>query len=181
MDQYLRNMRLMDFALLETMAKAFKVGGDMRMLLDPSSQGHALPNHRGIAFVTNHDLELGEVGGFGLPADSLDFGHVYTITRPESIPLIWKEHRNNPVVKACMKLRQLSLKNGREIVLQCDSLLAWRFGDQGAAIINASQKAISLRTADLGLRDDIAVNMLTGGSLAREFIVLQRRPLLLWV
>ena len=181
MEQYLCNMRLMDFALLETMAKAFEIGGDMRMLLDPASQDQALPDHQGIAFVTNHDLELGEVGGFGLPADSMDLGHVYTITRPESIPLIWKEHRYNPVVKACIKLRQLSRMHGREIVLDNDRVLAWRFGDQGAAIMNASRKAINLPIADLGLRDNIAINMLTGSLVEREFVVRPRRPLLLWI
>jgi alpha-amylase len=181
MEQYLGSMRLMDFALLETMAKAFTFGGDMRMLVDPASQGHALSDHQGIAFVTNHDLELGEVGGFGLSADSLNLGHVYTITRPESIPLIWKEHRHNPVVKACMKLRNLSQSVGREIVLQRDHLLAWRFGDQGAAIINASQKAINMSAVDLGLRDITAINMLTGSPVEREIVVQPRRPLLLWI
>jgi hypothetical protein len=181
MEQYLGNMRLMDFSLLETMAKAFEINGDMRILVDPSSQNNALPDHQGIAFVTNHDLELGEVGGFGLPTDSMDFGLIYTITRPESIPLIWKEHRDNPVVKACMNLRHLSRVNGREIVLQNDRVLAWRFGDQGAAIINASQKAINLTTADLGLKDEIAMNMLTGCSVEREVVVPPRGHLLLWI
>lgn len=137
---FLPFMRLMDFPLHQTMADALGSGGDLARL-DAPAEPAALPEQAGLAFVTNHDLELEQYGGFGLPPDSLALAHAYTSCRLQSVPLVWMDHRADLVLRAALQLRRVAAQGGGWETLRASrQLLVWRSRDGRALLIlNAAQ------------------------------------------
>lgn len=135
MKAFLPQMRLMDFPLHQTMAEALGPGGDLAQL-DAPAEPQALPDGTGLAFVTNHDLELAQYGGFGLPPDSLALAHAYTTCRLQSVPLVWMEHLDDPVLRAALRLRALAAQGGGWRTLRASrQLLVWRSVDGRALLV----------------------------------------------
>lgn len=136
MRDFLPLMDLMDFSLHRSLAEALGTRGDWGRLdqvdEDPDA---ALPPGRGLAFVTNHDLELDQYGGFALPDDGLALAHAFTVCRLQSRPLVWMDHRDDPVLRAALRLRAHAAAQGGWQTLQASrQLLVWRSRD-GAALV----------------------------------------------
>lgn len=153
MREFLPQMDLMDFSLHQSLAKALGPEGDWsaldRVHEDPDA---ALPPGRGVAFVTNHDLELEQYGGFALPADGLALAHAFTVCRLQSRPLVWMDHRDDPVLRAALRLRARAAAGGGWQTLQASrQLLVWRSLDGGALLVfNAAGAPRHLESAWLG-------------------------------
>jgi alpha-amylase len=177
--EYLPWMRLMDFEGLQRMAATLVPGGDMRRLVEPgaAADGVLLP-HQSIAFVTNHDLELGEYGGFGLPKAALPLAHAFTLCRPGVVPLVWKEHRHDPVVVAALRLRQIEQPHKLKVVIAQPRLLAWRLGEVGLVILNGHDHAVELPLGASGMHCDKATELVRGADLAGMLTVPPMAPAL---
>jgi hypothetical protein len=95
----------------------------------------ALPVGRGVAFVTNHDLELAQYGGFSLPDDGWPLAHAYTTCRLDHVPLVWMDHREDPVLRAALRLRAVAAATGWETLHARRQLLVWRCKAQRALLV----------------------------------------------
>lgn len=171
MREFLPQMDLMDFSLYRSLAAALGPDGDWaaldRVHEDPDA---ALPPGRGVAFVTNHDLELDQYGGFALPADGLALAHAFTVCRLQSRPLVWMEHRADPVLRAALRLRARAAAGGGWQTLQASrQLLVWRSLDGGALLVfNAAGAPRHLEAAWLdggAWRDAVADAGLEAGAV----------------
>lgn len=144
LDEYLRSMQLMDFGLHQALGRALQ--GDWAALDDPA----LLPAGAGLAFVTNHDLELAQYGGFALPADALALAHAYTVCRLESLPLVWMEHRGDPVLQAALRLRRAAAASGWQTVHASRQLWVWRSAGGALLVLNAAHAPRHLDAGWLG-------------------------------
>lgn len=137
MRDFLPQMDLLDFSLYQSLARALEPGGDWASLDRVHEEADAaLPPGRGVAFVTNHDLELEQYGGFCLPADGLALAHAFTVCRLQSRPLVWMDHRSEPVLRAALRLRARAAAGGGWQTLQASrQLLVWRSLDGGALLV----------------------------------------------
>jgi alpha-amylase len=136
MHEFLRSMALMDFPLHQTLAEALSPEGDWRRLDALDEPDAALPGGRSVAFVTNHDLELAQYGGFALPDDGLPLAHAYTTLRLDRVPLVWMDHREDPVLRAALRLRRVAAANGGWETLHASrQLLVWRCRAQRALVV----------------------------------------------
>lgn len=135
---YLSSMRLMDFSLHQSVARALGPDGDWAALDRLDAPEAALPNDQGLAFVTNHDLELAQYGGFALPADGLALAHAFTVCRLGAVPLVWMEHRSDPVLRAALRLRRTAAQTGWQTVHASAQLLVWRSEAGALLVFNAA-------------------------------------------
>ncbi len=182
MHEFLRSMHLMDFPLYQSLAHALGPGGDWATLNhlenhleEPQA---ALPDGKSVAFVTNHDLELAQYGGFALPHDGLALAHAYTTCRLQSVPLVWMEHRQDPVLKAALRLRNKVAPTGWETLHASEQLLVWRCrAQQALAVFNAAHAPRHLDAAWFdglpGWRDAIRGEPVRD---ARSEVVAPRQP-----
>lgn len=177
MRDFLPSMDLMDFSLYQSLARALGHEGDWaaldRVHEDPDA---ALPPGRGVAFVTNHDLELAQYGGFVLPADGLALAHAFTVCRLQSRPLVWMDHRADPVLRAALQLRARAAAGGGWQSLQASrQLLVWRSQDGGALLVfNAAGAPRHLEPAWLG--SGPWQDLLAGAELEAGAVLGPRQP-----
>jgi len=174
--EFLPHMRLMDFPLHSSLAAALAPDGDWAALDRLDAPEAALPAGQGVAFVTNHDLELEQYGGFALPADGLSLAHAYTVCRLQSRPLVWMEHRDEPVLQAALRLRAAATAAGGWRTLHAGrQLLVWRSLDERALLVfNAAQAPRHLEPGWLGAgawRD-----LCSGDALPGSAVVAPRQP-----
>lgn len=176
MQAFLPQMRLMDFPLYQTLAEALAPGGDLASL-DAPVEPQALPAGAGLSFVTNHDLELQQYGGFSLPADGLALAHAYTTCRLEAVPLVWMDHRSDPVLRAALRLRRLAGEGGGWQSLHASrQLLVWRSRDGKALLVfNAATAPRHLDAAWLGGGPEGWTDLLAGAPLQQVGAVLAAR------
>jgi alpha-amylase len=180
MQTYVPHMRLMDFEGLQRLADTLRPGGDMRRLLEPgaAADGALLPN-QAIAFVTNHDLEFGEYGGFGLPAEALPIAHAFTLCRPGVPALVWKSHRHDPAVRAALRWRRHAPDEAMEVVISEPRLLAWRIGKHALVVLNGHDHAVELSLDACGLvREGATTELLHDVVLSYKVTVAARSPAL---
>lgn len=136
MQDFLRTMALMDFPLHQSLTEALGPEGDWAPLDALAADELALPAGRSVAFVTNHDLELEQYGGFALPADGWSLAHAYTTLRLDRVPLVWMDHRHEPVLRAAMRLRGIAARHGGWETLHVSrQLLVWRCRAQRALVV----------------------------------------------
>jgi hypothetical protein len=176
MQAFLPQMRLMDFPLYQTLAEALAPDGDLARLEAPV-EPQALPAGAGLSFVTNHDLELEQYGGFSLPADGLALAHAYTTCRLEDVPLVWMDHRSDPVLRAALRLRRLAGEGGGWQSLHASrQLLVWRSRDGKALLVfNAATAPRHLDAAWLGGGPEGWTDLLAGAPLQQVGAVLAAR------
>jgi alpha-amylase len=136
--EYLRSMKLMDFSLYQSLAQALGPDGDWAALDRLDAPEAALPTGLGLAFVTNHDLELEQYGGFALPPDGIALAHAFTTCRLGSVPLVWMEHRDDPVLRAALQLRRVAAPAGWQTVHASAQLLVWRSPAGALLVFNAA-------------------------------------------
>ncbi len=174
MAEFLPHMRLMDFSLFQALSCALEPEGDLGKL---AQVPELLPNGRGVAFVTNHDLELEQYGGFALPVDGLPIAHALTTCRLESVPLVWMDHRDDPVLRAALRLRAAAQAGGGWQTLHASArLLVWRSLDGRALLVlNAAHAARHVEAAWWG---DAAhwQDAVTGSTAGAAAVVGPRQP-----
>lgn len=90
------HMSAYDFALFMTIRDAFAIGGSMRALQNPEFDEHALPWHRSVTFVNNHDLPLND-GFRGLMLDKHDelLATAYILAKDGGVPLIYSDNNES--------------------------------------------------------------------------------------
>jgi alpha-amylase len=177
MREFLPQMDLMDFSLHQSLAKALGPEGDWSALDRVHEDADAaLPPGRGVAFVTNHDLELDQYGGFALPADGLALAHAFTVCRLQSRPLVWMDHRDDPVLRAALRLRARAAAGGGWQTLQASrQLLVWRSLDGGALLVfNAAGAPRHLESGWLG--GGRWLDLVDGSELAAGAVLGPRQP-----
>lgn len=82
-----------DFPLFNTIRDAFSFGGSLETLAQPN----ALPHHRAITFVINHDIPHNDGFRFWImdPQDE-HLAYAYLLGRDGGIPLIYSDHNESP-------------------------------------------------------------------------------------
>jgi alpha-amylase len=155
MQQCLPHMRLMDFPLFQSLSQALGPEGDWAQMDRLEAPEAALPADRSVSFVTNHDLELAQYGGFEMPSDGLALAHAYTTCRMGAVPLVWMDHRDDPVLRAALQLRQRVAPHGWETVHASRQLLVWRCrSGRSLLVFNAARAPRHIDAAWLGGHGD---------------------------
>lgn len=82
-----------DFALHETLRRAFSPSGTLRELVDPAAFGQALPWWRAVTFAVTHDIPNND-GFRGLMLGSRDeyLARAYLLGRDGGVPLVFSDH-----------------------------------------------------------------------------------------
>lgn len=93
-----------DFPLYTTIRDAFRMGGDLKTLIDPEAYGNALPWYRSVTFSINHDLPYNDTFRT-LMLDSHDehLANAYILGKDSGVPLIFSD--NNESGYGCDKDR----------------------------------------------------------------------------
>jgi alpha-amylase len=143
-----------DFPLFQTIREAFGFGGSLRVLANPHHQGNALPWHRSVTFVVNHDIPHNDGFRFWL-LDRQDehLAHAYILGRDGGVPLIYSDHNEShhpqdkdrwldfykrPDIVAMIQFHNAVQGQPMQILYESDVLLAFRRGDKGIVAINKS-------------------------------------------
>ena len=85
-----------DFPLFQTIREAFRFGGSLRRLARPETEGNALPWHRSVTFVVNHDVPYNE--GFRswlLDRQDEHLAYAYILGKDGGVPLIFSDHNES--------------------------------------------------------------------------------------
>jgi alpha-amylase len=86
-----------DFPLFATIREAMALGGSLRSLASPESEGNALPWDRAVTFVVNHDVPHNDVfRSWLLDRQDEHLAHAYILGRDGGVPLIYSDHNESP-------------------------------------------------------------------------------------
>lgn len=80
-----------DFALHETLQRAFRPGGSLRELVDPAAFGQALPWWRAVTFSVTHDIPHGGFRGMLLQPQDEYLANAYLLGRDGGVPLVYSD------------------------------------------------------------------------------------------
>ena len=140
-----------DFPLFTTIREAFSIGGSMRALARPETQGNALPWNRSVTFVVNRDLPHND--GFRpwiLDPQDEHLAHAYILGRDGGVPLIYSDHNESndsnrwlDIYKRDDIVNMIAFHNAvhgetMHILYENDVLLVFRRGHRGIVAINKS-------------------------------------------
>ena len=134
-------MQAYDFPLAHTMHQAFRIGGDLRILLDASKNHRALWGPKSIPFVNNHDLARRRSDFRQFRIDDKrdrELAHVFLLGRLDGTPIIYRPDLASKTVKAAMKFRAVTQGSFESCFLAQPTLLAWVRGNHGLVILNTS-------------------------------------------
>jgi alpha-amylase len=85
-----------DFALHETLRRAFAFGGTLRELVDPAAYGQALPAERALTFTITHDIPNNDTfHSMMLGAQDEYLANAYIMGRDGGVPLVYSDHNEN--------------------------------------------------------------------------------------
>ncbi len=150
--------KVTDFQLVNTLKDAFKYGGDLRSLVNPSDTKRALPGNEAVTFSRNHDTWApGQFDNWKFDSGDLPLATAYVLAIKEGTPLILNFDAFNPTVVAGVQFHQKLLtqpqyfRNGNEIATGANSpnLLFIERGDRGLAIINKSGEKFNVPQAKI--------------------------------
>ena len=85
-----------DFPLFQTIREAFSIGGSLRRLARPEAEDNALPWHRAVTFVINHDVPYNE--GFRswlLDRHDEHLAYAYIMGKDGGVPLVFSDHNES--------------------------------------------------------------------------------------
>lgn len=85
-----------DFPLFGTIREAFSFGGSLRKLVRPEAEDNALPWHRAVTFVVNHDVPYNN--GFRswlLERQDEHLAYAYILGKDGGVPLIFSDHNES--------------------------------------------------------------------------------------
>jgi alpha-amylase len=85
-----------DFPLFQTMREAFNFGGSLKRLARPENEDNALPWHRAVTFVVNHDVPYND--GFRswlFDRQNEHLAYAYILGKDGGVPLIFSDHNES--------------------------------------------------------------------------------------
>ena len=155
-----------DFPLFTTIREAFGFGGSLKRLARPEYEDNALPWHRSVTFVVNHDVPYNE--GFRswlLDRKDEHLAYAYILGKDGGVPLIFSDHNESVgqypedrdrwtnIIQRPDLLGMIRFHNavhGKSMVIlhESDTVLVFRRGDSGIVAINkgGSQEWIEFGT-----------------------------------
>lgn len=156
LDPFLREtwISAYDFPLFQTMRQAFGFGGSLSSLAYPQDHDNALPWHRAVTFVVNHDIPHND--GFRswlLDPHDEHLAYAYILGRDGGVPLIYSDHDEShypqdkgrwldvykrPDIKAMIQFHNAVQGEPMTVIYENDVMLVFRRGDQGIVAINKS-------------------------------------------
>ena len=138
-----------DFPLFQTIREAFSFGGSLRRLARPENEDNALPWHRAVTFVVNHDIPHNDgFRGWILDRQDEHLAYAYILGKDGGVPLIYSDHNeSNDGGRWENILHRPDLSNmilfhnavhGQEMVIlyETDTILVFRRGNMGIVAIN---------------------------------------------
>ena len=138
-----------DFPLFQTIREAFSFGGSLRRLAHPENEGNALPWHRAITFVVNHDIPHND--GFRswiLDQQDEHLAYAYILGKDGGVPLIYSDHNESNdggrwenILQRPDLFNMIRFHNavhGQKMVIlyETDTILVFRRGNMGIVAIN---------------------------------------------
>lgn len=153
-----------DFPLFQTIREAFGFGGSLRRLARPEAEDNALPWHRAVTFVVNHDVPHND-GFRSWILDSQDehLAYAYILGKDGGVPLIYSDHDESNdggrwmnIIDRLDLVQMIRFHNavhGQEmaILYESDTILAFRRGNMGIVAINKGAKESSISFNTWGL------------------------------
>lgn len=159
-----------DFALHETMRRAFAPSGSLRELVDPEARGQALPWDRALTFTVTHDIPNSE-GLRGLLLDPADeaLAYAYILGRDGGVPMVYSDHGESAEAHAgdlgrwshawrrddlVQMIRFHNAVHGsrQQVLVEHEGYLVLARGDSGIVAINKTSSSQALSVAAAGLR-----------------------------
>lgn len=143
-----------DFPLFQTLRVAFGFGGSLQALASPNDQDNALPWHRAVTFVVNHDIPHNDgFRGWLLDPQDEQLAYAYILGRDGGVPLIYSDHNEsrypqdfNRWLDAYQKkdlVAMIDFHNqmhgqSMQMLYVSNVLLVFRRGERGIVAINKS-------------------------------------------
>jgi alpha-amylase len=146
-----------DFALYETLRRAFSPAGSLRELVDPAAFGQALPWWRAITFAVTHDLP-NNPGFRGLLLDRQDehLALAYLLGRDGGVPLVYSDSNesaaahpedrdrwagawNRPDVAGMIRFHDAVHGLAQRSLFEADGFLVLARGDRGIVAVNKTE------------------------------------------
>lgn len=145
-----------DFPLFQTIREAFSLGGSLRRLARPETEDNALPWHRAVTFVVNHDVPYNE--GFRswlLDRQDEHLAYAYILSKDGGVPLIFSDHNESagqypedtdrwtniiqrPDLVNMIRFHNAVHGQSMAILYESDTVLVFRRGNMGIVAINKS-------------------------------------------
>ena len=141
-----------DFPLFTTIREAFAIGGSLRSLASPESEGNALPWDRAVTFVVNHDVPHNDAfRSWLLDRQDEHLAHAYILGRDGGVPLIYTDHDESrqaedrgrwcdawkrPDLAAMVRFHNAVHGGPMALLDASDTLLVFRRGERGIVAIN---------------------------------------------
>lgn len=148
-----------DFPLHNTMLKAFRPGGSLKYLVDPSHFGLAINKERAVTFAITHDIPNNSVFR-GMIMDRTDelLAYAYILGRDGGVPLVYSDHgeddnlfTNNwkDAYKNSNILKMVHFHNemhglGMQVLAEDDCFLVFRRNHKGVVGINKCNHPINV-------------------------------------
>lgn len=145
-------MSAYDFPLFATIREAFGPGGSLRALVNPASDGNALPWDRAVTFVVNHDIPHNEVfRPWLLDHQDEHLAHAFILGRDGGVPLVYSDHNESPHaadrdrwldawkrpdLAAMVRFHNAVHGTSMDVLHASDTLLVFRRGERGIVAIN---------------------------------------------
>lgn len=154
-NEYTGLFAVTDFHLVSTMSNAFRIGGDLRSLIDPAASGQALPGVRAVTFAQNHDIATGQIG-YKLPSpQDTKLANAFVLARQEGFPIVYRDDAKDAITMAGVYFRQKMIgepqyfRNGAEIAPGADNpnTLFIERGSKGLVIINKAGEFFDVKAA----------------------------------
>lgn len=159
-----------DFALYETLRRAFSLGGSLRELVDPAAFGQAIPWSRAVTFSITHDIPYNH--GFRaqiLDAQDEHLANIYLLGRDGGVPLVFSDNNESARDYAADRDRWAHAWKRDDIVamvafhnalhgasqrplFEDDGFFVFARGDRGIVAINKTDQPQNPRFWTWGLR-----------------------------
>lgn len=190
-----------DFPLHNSMLKAFRPGGSLKVLADPSSFGLAINKERAITFTVTHDIPNNLVFR-GMIMDRTDeqLAYAYILGRDGGVPLVysdhgeqdnlytnnWKDAYKNPNIAKMIHFHNETHGLGMHILAESDCFLVFRRSHKGVVAINKCNHHVNITINTSGLwwhysYEDILANDIFTISSSQHSLTLSPRSAYMWL
>ena len=155
--EYIGIFAVTDFHFLGTMIEAFKFGGDLRTLTNPTKLGKALPGEKAVTFVQNHDIAKNQIGYKFPTYEDTMLANAFLLARQEGFPFVYLDDAKNAITKAGvyfhhqMREQPQYFRKGNEIAQGADNpnMIFIERGNQGIVIINKAGEVFEAKSAKM--------------------------------
>ncbi|MEM7595003.1 MAG: alpha-amylase family glycosyl hydrolase [Cyanobacteria bacterium P01_A01_bin.83] len=161
-----------DFPLFQTIREAFSYGGSLRRLARPETEDNALPWHRAVTFVVNHDVPYNQ--GFRswlLDKQDEHLAYAYILGKDGGVPLIFSDNNESvgqypededrwtniididkrPDLFNMIRFHNAVHGQQMAILYETDTILVFRRGNMGIVAINKGGTESSVNFNTWGL------------------------------